>query len=93
MYLMKRNVRHCPPLRITNCVIELVPGAKLPKPRMYAMTQKELEELRRYIDKYLARGFIQPSRSRMAALVLFREKKDGGVTLMCGLLWPKRCVH
>lgn len=45
------------------------------------MTQKELDELPRYIDKNLARGFIQPSRSHMAAPVLFREKKDGGLHL------------
>ncbi|XP_060542340.1 uncharacterized protein LOC132710346 isoform X1 [Pantherophis guttatus] len=70
-----------PPHRSTDCATELVPGAKLPKPRIYAMTQPELAELRRYIDKNLARGFITPSRSRMAAPVLFREKKDGGLRL------------
>lgn len=61
--------------------IELVPGAKLPKPRMYSITPKELEELRKYKDRNLARGFIQPSRSHMAAPVLFWEKKDGGLCL------------
>lgn len=45
------------------------------------MSPKELEELRTYIDKNLARGFIRPSRSHMAAPVLFREKKDGGLRL------------
>lgn len=67
--------------RLTNCAIELIPGAKLPKLRMYSMTPKELEKLRSYIDKNLARGFIRPSRSQMAAPVLFREKKDGGLHL------------
>lgn len=45
-----------PPHRATECAIELIPGAKLPKPRMYSMTPKELELLCRYIDKNLARG-------------------------------------
>lgn len=49
-----------PPHRATNCAIELIPGAKLPKPHMYVMTQEELDELRKYIDKNLARGFIHP---------------------------------
>ncbi|XP_039213407.1 uncharacterized protein LOC120314410 [Crotalus tigris] len=70
-----------PPHRPTDCGIEIEPGAKLPKPRMYAMTLKELEELRRFIDVNLARGFIQPARSRVAAPVLFREKKDGSLRL------------
>lgn len=77
-----------PPHRPTDCVIELIPGAKLPKPRIYVMTHKEVEELRRYIDSNLARGFISPSRAPMAAPVLFREKKDGGLRLcvdFCGL--------
>lgn len=77
-----------PPHCSTDCAIELLPEAKLPKPHMYSMTQKVLKELRFYIDKNLARGFIQPSRSRLAAPVLFREKKDGGLRLcvnFCGL--------
>lgn len=48
---------------------------------MYSMTPRELIEMREYIDKNLAWSFIQPSRSRMAAPVLFREKKDGGLRL------------
>lgn len=44
-----------------DCAIELLPGAKLPKSRMYAMTPREVEELHKYKDKNLSRGFIQPS--------------------------------
>lgn len=45
------------------------------------MTPKELEELRTFIDKNLAQDFIQPARLKVAALVLFREKKDGSLRL------------
>lgn len=68
---------HCP----TNCAIEILPGARLPKPKMYSMTPKKLDEMQRYIEKNLARGFIQPARSHIAAPVLFREKKGGGLCL------------
>ncbi|KAK9408175.1 hypothetical protein NXF25_006949 [Crotalus adamanteus] len=68
-----------PPHRPTDCAIELVPGAKLPKPRMYPMTFADLQEMRRYIDKNLARGFIEPARSKIAAPVIFQGKKDGGL--------------
>lgn len=45
---------HCP----TDCGIEIVPGAKFPKPNMYSMTPQELVEMRTYIEKNLKRGFI-----------------------------------
>ncbi|XP_039178262.1 uncharacterized protein LOC120298525 [Crotalus tigris] len=81
MVFSEEECNHLPPHRPTDCAIELLPGVKLPKPRMYAMTLPELQELRRYIDHNLARGFIQPARSRIAAPVLFKEKKDGSLRL------------
>ncbi|KAK9395714.1 hypothetical protein NXF25_019075 [Crotalus adamanteus] len=77
----ERECDTLPPHRPTDCAIDILPGAKLPKPRMYPMTPRELEELHQYIDKNLARGFIQPARSRIAVPVLFQEKKDGGLRL------------
>ncbi|KAK9408147.1 hypothetical protein NXF25_006921 [Crotalus adamanteus] len=70
-----------PPHRSTDCAIDIIPGARLPKHQMYPMSPKELEELRRYIDKNLERGFIQPARSRIVAPVIFQGKKDGGLRL------------
>ncbi|XP_039197259.1 malonyl-CoA-acyl carrier protein transacylase, mitochondrial isoform X1 [Crotalus tigris] len=70
-----------PPHRATDCAIDILPGAKLPKTQMYAMTPRELEELRCYINQNLARGLIQPPRSRVATPVLFKEKKDGSLRL------------
>ncbi|KAK9402189.1 hypothetical protein NXF25_010545 [Crotalus adamanteus] len=77
----ERECDALPPHRSTDSAIDIIPGAKLPKPRMYPMSPKELEELRRYIDKNLGRGFIQPARSRIAAPVIFQGKKDGGLRL------------
>lgn len=65
-----------PPHHPTDCPIEILPGAKLFKLKMYSMTLKEMEELQEFINKNLARGFIQLVKSRMAAPVLFKEKKD-----------------
>ncbi|KAK9410979.1 hypothetical protein NXF25_002154 [Crotalus adamanteus] len=77
----ERECDALPPHRSTDCAIDIIPGAKLPKPRMYPMSPKELGELRRYIDKNLGHGFIQPARSRIAAPVIFQGKKDGGLRL------------
>lgn len=68
---------HCP----TDCATEFIPGAKLPKPNIYSMTPKEMRELREYIDMNLAQEFIQPAKSRVAAPILFKEKKDGSMRL------------
>ncbi|XP_015276400.1 PREDICTED: coiled-coil domain-containing protein 113 [Gekko japonicus] len=45
------------------------------------MGPAEKAELRKFIDKNLARGFIRPASSPFAAPVLFRKKKDGGLRL------------
>lgn len=57
----------------------------------------EMEELQSFIDKNLATGFIQPTKSGMGAPV-FREKKDGSLRLCIDLMpsvWkmhtPFRC--
>lgn len=70
-----------PPHHPTDCAIKIIPGPELPKPKLYSMTHQELEELQIFLDKNLARGFIQPVKSSMAAPVLFREKKDGSLRL------------
>ncbi|KAK9395824.1 retrotransposon-derived protein PEG10 [Crotalus adamanteus] len=70
-----------PPHRPNDCSIELVPGAKLPRPRMYAMSPLEMEEMQRYVNKNLARGFIERAKSSVGAPVLFKEKKDGSLRL------------
>lgn len=63
-----------------DCTIEIVLGAKLPKPKIYSMMPSEMEELRKFIGKYLVRGFIQPAKSRIAAPGLFK-KKDGSLRM------------
>ncbi|KAM3831705.1 sperm-tail PG-rich repeat-containing protein 2 [Vipera latastei] len=70
-----------PPHRLNDSTIELLPGAKLPRPKMYAMTPLEMEELQQYVNNNLARGFIEWAKSQMGALVLFKEKKDGSLHL------------
>lgn len=45
------------------------------------MSRDEKEELRKYLDKNLARSFISPTTSPHAAPVMFVQKKDGGLRL------------
>lgn len=70
-----------PPHRPTVCMTEIMPGAKLPKLKMYFMTPREMEELLACIDKNVARRYIQPVKLRMVAPMIFKEKKDGSLRL------------
>ncbi|KAH9860383.1 hypothetical protein J1614_011714 [Plenodomus biglobosus] len=53
------------------------------RPRIYGLTRTETEALKAYIDDMMGRGFIRPSTSPYAALVLVVKKPGGG---------PRICV-
>jgi len=43
------------------------------------MSQNELQVLRKYLDKYLDKGFIRASLSPIAIPVIFVKKPSGGL--------------
>ncbi|GBG75846.1 hypothetical protein CBR_g21090 [Chara braunii] len=63
-------------------VIEVVPGSKVPRGRIYRMSPAELDELRRHLKEFTEKGWIRPSTSPYGAPVLFIPKK-GGPLRMC----------
>jgi hypothetical protein len=66
-----------PPERKVEFFIELIPGTAPISKRAYRVSEPELVELKKQIDELLEEGYIRPSTSPWAALVLFVEKKDG----------------
>lgn len=56
---LEKGSDELPPHWPTDCSIEILPEAKLPKPKLYSMTPKELEKLCSFIDENLEWGFIQ----------------------------------
>lgn len=71
-----------PPHRDIDHDIPTIPGAGVPRGRIYAVGQNQQAELDKQIQDLLSRGFIQPSRSPYGAPVLFVKKK-GGDLRMC----------
>jgi hypothetical protein len=65
------------PERKVEFAIELIPGTAPISKRAYRVSGPELVELKKQIDELLEKGYIRPSTSPWAALVLFVEKKDG----------------
>ena len=68
-----------PPKRQVDHRIELQPGSQPNHRSPYRMSPKEMEELKKQIDRFLKLGHIRPSTSPYGAPVLFAPKKDGGL--------------
>ncbi|GBG70615.1 hypothetical protein CBR_g6741 [Chara braunii] len=62
--------------------IEIIPGSKTPKGRIYSMAPTELDEIRRQLKELTEKGWIRPSTSPFGSPVLFVPKK-GGTLRMC----------
>ncbi|GBG60252.1 hypothetical protein CBR_g3496 [Chara braunii] len=57
--------------------IEIIPGSKTPKGRIYRMAPTELDELRRQLKELTEKGWIRPSTSPFGSPILFVPKKWG----------------
>ncbi|KAK3539464.1 hypothetical protein QTP70_008500 [Hemibagrus guttatus] len=68
-----------PPHRPWDCAIDLLPGAKLPKGRVYPLSIPENKAMEEYISEALQQGFIRPSTPPAASSFFFVAKKDGGL--------------
>ncbi|KAI2646694.1 Retrotransposon-like protein 1 [Labeo rohita] len=75
----KQAATQLPPHGPWDCAIDLLPGAQLPKGRVYPLSIPERQAMEEYISEALAQGFIQPSTSPAASSFFFVGKKDGGL--------------
>ena len=73
----KGEAEKLPPHRPYDCAINLMPGASVPRSRRFRMSADEQKLAREYVDDFLAKGLIRPSRSPGGASMLFVGKKDG----------------
>ncbi|CAJ2645485.1 unnamed protein product, partial [Trifolium pratense] len=73
----RKQANELPPHRLWDHLIDLQPGKQPPVARPYSMNHHELNALRDYLDKELAKGFIRVSRSLAAAPVLFMKNSNG----------------
>lgn len=68
-----------PPHRPGDCAIDLLPGATLPKGRIYPLSIPEQRAMEEYVAEALQQEFIRPSISPAASSFFFVAKKDGGL--------------
>ncbi|CAJ0954243.1 unnamed protein product [Ranitomeya imitator] len=68
-----------PPHRDCDCAINLIPGSKFPKGRLFNLSVPEHAAMRSYIKESLEKGHIRPSSSPLGAGFFFVAKKDGSL--------------
>jgi len=59
-------------------VIDLNDNFKASKARVYPLSRNEKEEVQKFVDEHLKKGYIRPSKSPQTSPVFFVGKKDGG---------------
>ncbi len=75
----KQAATKLPPHRPWDCSIDLLPGHKLPKGRVYSLSILECKAMEEYIQEALNQGYIRPSSFPAASSFFFEGKKDGGL--------------
>ncbi|CAJ0964647.1 unnamed protein product [Ranitomeya imitator] len=68
-----------PPHRDCDCAINLIPGSKFPKGRLFNLSVPEHAAMRSYVKESLEKGHIRPSSSPLGAGFFFVAKKDGSL--------------
>ena len=63
--------------KIWNHAIETKEGFVSRKGKVYPLSRKEREEVRKFVQEQLRKGYIRPFKSPQTALVFFVGKKDG----------------
>ncbi|CAJ0934458.1 unnamed protein product, partial [Ranitomeya imitator] len=68
-----------PPHRDCDCAINLIPGCKFPKGRLFNLSVPEHAAMRNYVKESLEKGHFRPSSSPLGAGFFFVAKKDGSL--------------
>jgi len=77
----QKEAQILPSSRYIDHAIPLIEGSKPPFGRMYAMSDSELKQVRKWIDENLSKSFICASSSSAASVILFVKKKDRSLHL------------
>eukprot|EP00820_Chromera_velia_P007757 Cvel_19990.t1-p1 / transcript=Cvel_19990.t1 / gene=Cvel_19990 / organism=Chromera_velia_CCMP2878 / gene_product=Transposon Ty3-I Gag-Pol polyprotein, putative / transcript_product=Transposon Ty3-I Gag-Pol polyprotein, putative / location=Cvel_scaffold1762:1640-3206(-) / protein_length=199 / sequence_SO=supercontig / SO=protein_coding / is_pseudo=false len=75
--IFSNEIPALPPKREVECHIKLELNHRLSARTPYRLTYGQLDELRKQLESYLAKGQIRPSSSPFAAPIFFVTKVDG----------------
>jgi len=64
--------------KVWDHAIDVKEDFKPSKAKVYPLSRNEREEVQKFVDKHLKKGYIRPSKSQQTLPVFFVGKKDGG---------------
>ena len=64
--------------KVWDHTIDVKEDFKPSKAKVYPLFRNEREEVQKFVNEHLKKGYIQPSKSQQMSLVFFVGKKDGG---------------
>jgi len=64
--------------KVWDHAIDLKEDFKASKAKVYPLSQNERDEVQKFVNEHLKKGYIQPSKSQQTSPVFFVGKKDGG---------------
>ena len=67
-----------PVRKVWDHTIDVKKDFKPSKAKVYPLSRNEREEVQKFVDKYLKKGYIRPSKSQQTSPVFFVGKKDRG---------------
>jgi len=67
-----------PVRKVWDHAVDLKGEFKASKAKVYPLSRNEREEVQKFVDEHLKKGYIRPSKSEQTLPVFFIEKKDGG---------------
>jgi len=74
----KVELERMPVWKVWDHAIDVKKDFKPSKAKVYPLSRNEREEVQKFIDEHLKKGYIQPSKSQQTSLVFFVGKKNGG---------------
>ena len=73
----KKQSERMPTWKIWNHAINIKEEFVLRKGKVYPLSREEREEMHKFTQEQLRKGYIRPSKSPQTAPVFFVDKKDG----------------
>ena len=67
-----------PVRKVWDYAVDLKEEFKASKAKVYPLSRNEREEVQKFVDEHLKKGYIRPSKSEQTSPVFFVGKKDEG---------------
>jgi len=74
----KVESKRMPVRKVWDHAIDLKEDFKVSKTKVYPLSRNEREEVQKFVNKHLKKGYIKPSKLQQASPVFFVVKKDEG---------------